>query len=224
MRILISLIAVALVTTSSIMAFQPPATKAPENKPPAPKLVEKRAQKPAKKPPFSIDVAIPLRNKSSRIRINSNSKSINNIRSHFNVVLTNNTDKPIKLWQEWCSWGYYNLSFEIIDATGKKHTLTKGDMVWTANFPDTLTIPPHKHRVIDVYFDPTPQSGVGSGWKMDSLLKAIKVNRNNRDIKMRPVFQIMPDNDSKEHKVWTGSIKGEYQEYNIFVARNAKPS
>jgi hypothetical protein len=33
---------------------------------------------------------------------------------HFYVVVTNVSGEPIRLWKEWCSWGYFNLS----DSTG----------------------------------------------------------------------------------------------------------
>ena len=37
---------------------------------------------------------------------------------HFHVVVTNVSDESVRLWREWCSWGYFNLSFRVTDEEG----------------------------------------------------------------------------------------------------------
>ncbi len=233
-RFIASLILFTLITTATaILAFEPFAAAEPEvikSQPTAkaiaaePHAAIPRLKKAAPKlPPLSVDIAIPIRNKVRHLYVIKNPKTTNSIRAHFNVVITNNTDKPINLWREWCSWGYYNLTFEALDANGKKHTIAKGPMSWTRNFPSSMTIPPRKHRVIDVYLNLVTAKGRGSGWKMDSLLKATGgSDKRYRTIRMRPVFQIRPDDDTKAHKIWTGKVTGEYQTYKMIVRSDPK--
>ena len=44
---------------------------------------------------------------------------------HFYVVVTNVSREPLKLWREWCSWGYSNLSFQTIGPAGKTILIKK---------------------------------------------------------------------------------------------------
>src|SRR5689334_7045545 len=57
--------------------------------------------------------------------------------AHFHVTLTNKTKQPIRLWKEWCSWGYFNLSFEARGADGKVTRIHKRDRGWDKNFADS---------------------------------------------------------------------------------------
>src|SRR5688572_4135471 len=50
---------------------------------------------------------------------------------HFYVVVTNVSGKPIRLWKEWCSWGYFNLSFQVTDDAGRSVEVRKQDRDWT---------------------------------------------------------------------------------------------
>ncbi len=169
------------------------------------------AQKPVQKSALSINLVARKNNGRSIIRLSPGTKSVQDIRSHFHVVVTNNTNKPVRLWQERCSWGYYNLSFEVIDAGGKKHTIKKRWIkAWSADAAIHQTLAPGKHRVIDVYFDNLNAKSI-YGWNLDSLLKKAKANLRFREIKIRPVFEIEPDKRSKKQNVWTGKIIGEYQ-------------
>ncbi len=73
---------------------------------------------------------------------------------HFHVVIHNKSEKPVKLWQEWCSWGWHNLTFEIIDADGTTTIAKKKARGWDKNFPSHTTIDANGDAVIDVFFDP----------------------------------------------------------------------
>jgi hypothetical protein len=55
---------------------------------------------------------------------------------NFYVVVTNTSESPVRLWREWCSWGYFNLSFVVTDERGKTTTVTKKPRGWDHNFPD----------------------------------------------------------------------------------------
>ena len=74
---------------------------------------------------------------------------------HFYVVLTNDSDKLIRLWKEWCSWGSDNLSFEVTEEKGRSVAVTKSQRDWTKDFPDWEVIPPGGHQVRRLIFDST---------------------------------------------------------------------
>src|SRR5262245_12383625 len=50
----------------------------------------------------------------------------------FHVVITNVSEQPVRLWREWCSWGYFNLRFEA-EVGGRTLLLAKKPRGWTRN-------------------------------------------------------------------------------------------
>lgn len=124
---------------------------------------------------------------------------------HFHVVITNLSKEPIRLWREWCSWGYYSLSFALADAGGKITIVKKGPMEWAKNYPDATTLAPGDHMVFEVTFDqstwpnaPVPDKG------------------KSREIKMKAVFSIPADEDTKKQSVWTGEVSSPEDTYTIY--------
>jgi hypothetical protein len=123
---------------------------------------------------------------------------------HFYVVVTNKSNEPLRLWREWCSWGYYTLSFAVVDAAGKKVIVTKGSRAWTRNFPDTTTLGPGDHMVFEVTFD------------KDTWPNApMPVEAKSHTIKMKAIFSIPADDDTKKHEVWTGEVSSPLKSYTI---------
>lgn len=125
----------------------------------------------------------------------------------FHVVLTNRSNQPLKLWKEWNSWGYYCLSFEIQDPQGRATNVAKGGMAWGRNFPDDIVLPPGESWVWDVQWD-------DKVW--NNLPKPSDAGKGGNHVKMRAVFEIKPDEESKEHGVWTGKIHSEWQNFNLW--------
>jgi len=117
---------------------------------------------------------------------------------HFHVVLTNVTREPVRLWREWCSWGYYALSFEATNQSGKTVNVRKKLIeAWDRDYPDWTIIPPGDHMVFDVTFDesiwqnaPSPKTGT------------------YRVVKLKAIFEIPVPEDAyaKKAKVWTGRV------------------
>jgi hypothetical protein len=68
----------------------------------------------------------------------------------FHVLLTNVSQDPIRVWQEWCSWGYYCLQIEVVEKNGTKHLLKKKRVGFYANFPDYVDLQPGQSSVWDV--------------------------------------------------------------------------
>jgi hypothetical protein len=121
---------------------------------------------------------------------------------HFSVILTNVSQAPIRLWQDWCSWGYFNLSFEIADQNGNHVTISRKMKEWEKNFPDWMTIAAGDQMVIDVAFDPAiwrnlPASESGE----------------RRTISLRAVYESAKGRDAQEHRVWTGKIASPQDTY-----------
>jgi len=114
---------------------------------------------------------------------------------HFHVVLTNVAKEPIRLWREWCSWGYSTLSFEATDQSGKTVNIMKKPREWNNNYPDWTIIPPGDHMVFDVTLNE-------SIWKNVPLPEAGK----SRVVKLKAIFEIPNDKYAKEKKVWTGRV------------------
>src|SRR5262245_53882227 len=73
--------------------------------------------------------------------------------SHFHVIASNLSDQPQRIWQEPFSWGYWALSFEFNDESGKKWTAKKRGMKpFTMNKAAYWLLEPHESLVYEVYF------------------------------------------------------------------------
>ncbi len=124
---------------------------------------------------------------------------------HFHVLVTNNTKQPIRLWREWCSWGYFNLSFEARTAGGKATQVSKRLRGWDKNFPDWTSIPAGESLVLDVTLDP-------SIWESSPLAdpsgKAL--------VRLRATYQVREDKYATTEGVWTGKVSSPEEEYLIY--------
>lgn len=136
---------------------------------------------------------------------------LNRPESHFHVVLTNPGGKEMRVWREWCSWGYYALSFEIKDAKGEVRAIKKGVRGWTKNYPDATRIPVGENEVIDVYLQDKDV------W-VDSPF--VKVEGSGRKpggkVQIRAVYSIDKDEMTAEHEVWTGTVKSKWYEVQVY--------
>ena len=119
---------------------------------------------------------------------------------HFHVVLTNNSQKPQRLFKEWNSWGYFALSFEIDGQIVRK----KG-VDWGENYAEYHTIFPQEHIVFNVNFSTDT-------WENSPLLD----NKFPKKIKMRAIYEVEEDEESRQFKVWTGKIMSKEDIYTIY--------
>ncbi len=162
----------------------------------------------AEEPPISVTIAVPRDRDRRAIRYHESPDG------HFHVILTNNSNEPQRIWKEWCSWGYYGLSFEISDGSGKTWIVKKKPRGWTRNFPDWWTLDPHDNLVIDIHFN---DAGVWDGfpWPVD----ASQPYRQDasQTFKMRAVVDFArPDEFSKKYSIWTGRAVSKVDEYEFF--------
>lgn len=148
--------------------------------------------------PLRVSIAIPIHRGMRALPIGPGTR--------FHVVVTNTSDKPQRLWREWCSWGYYNLSFVLKDADGRSIPLQKKVRGWTKNYPDWFELPPGEHYVIetqlsDAQWNMPAKAGEAGKWQILAL------------------FHVEQDDAAKEHGVWTGRIVSPVQTYVVLDGR-----
>jgi hypothetical protein len=97
--------------------------------------------------------------------------------SAFRVIIENISDKPQSHFDEWNSWGYYNLSLQWTNADGKTGTVAKVPRGWDQNGPNVTILQPGEALVREVSFDPKLWQGwpVGTG----SITLTLKVTYNS---------------------------------------------
>ena len=124
---------------------------------------------------------------------------------HFHVVVTNTSRLPVRLWRDWCSWGYFNLSFAATDQAGRSFVVSKKPRGWDKNYPDWDIVPPGDHMVLEVSFD-------ASTWENDPMPEAGK----SRTIKMKAIYEVLQDEESMKHGVWKGRISSPEETYTLY--------
>lgn len=112
----------------------------------------------------------------------------------FHVVLKNVSDTTQRIWEEWNSWGYYNLSFELTEKEGKTVQVLKEPQVWTKNFPSCETLLPGEMRIFDIWW---PGEWKNLPPKADASQPASLV----------AVFTTNADRDTAKFSVWTGTVR-----------------
>lgn len=112
------------------------------------------------------------------------------------VVVKNISKKPLALYEEWNSWGYYNLKF-VFAGDSNEYVVTKKPGVWYRNFESCQILEPGESLTIPVAFADHIWSGLEP------------VRKNARQIKtIRALFeQHNPKETVVTPKVlWQGSI------------------
>jgi hypothetical protein len=153
-----------------------------------------RVPPPPPRPALQVSIAIPVHRENRALMVGPNSR--------FHVVVTNTSKQAQRLWRDWCSWGYYNLSLEQVDANGRAVPIKKGVRVWSKNYPDWFELPPGEHYVIEVQLTDTD-------WELPA--KGSLAPKSS----LRAVYQIPEDDQTQERSVWTGRIVSPVQTYTI---------
>ncbi len=142
-------------------------------------------------PDFDLAIAIP------KIRTNGPGSEAHAVtydksdKRPFYVVLTNKSGIVQHLWEEWNSWGYYNLSFEFTDSTNKTWLVKRGDWAFTINAPGWFSLDPGETHVFSVTFP--------SNWQ--DLPKA--EGPPHVFVTLRAIYEIPPDGMIQRNGVWT---------------------
>jgi hypothetical protein len=143
--------------------------------------------------PISVSLAIPAHNDERRIE-NIEYKNQTDT-THFHVIIANASNKQQRIWREWCSWGYFGLTFEFTDESGKKWVAKKKGQVWTRNAPDWWTLEPNETFAMDVYFADT-----------NTWVDFPSPTNGSQTVTMQAVLEFKPDDEARRHNVWTGRV------------------
>ena len=119
--------------------------------------------------------------------------------SHFHVVLRNESNETARLWEEWNSWGYFNLTFELFDAHGKSlGEIQKSPINWTRNFPSFIELKPKQLHVIDVYLNPKT-------WNV--RIEPMGNHEGPNKYSLVVNYSVPKCGEATKHGVWTGTLK-----------------
>jgi hypothetical protein len=116
-------------------------------------------------------------------------------RRDFYVVLTNVSNQAQTVWEDWNSWGYQAISFELTAADGRKYVLSVRQRGFDKNYPSALVIQPAEHVVYPIHLDEFWDS-------RPSLPKTAELA-----ITLKAIYEITPTPESGEYKVWTGRVE-----------------
>jgi hypothetical protein len=136
---------------------------------------------------LSVSIALPLHGDQRPIEMYGGGT--------IHVVLTNTTTKPLNVWQEWCSWGWYALKFRCTDANGKSWLIEKRPREWTKNFAAEETLPPGESLVLTAKLaDKEIWAGLPP------------IGSYNSTMTLEAIVEIDPTPECSEKQVWSGRV------------------
>ena len=124
---------------------------------------------------------------------------------HFDVVVTNVSDRPVRLWREWCSWGYFSLSFVATGEDGKSVAVRKKPRGWDRNYPDATIVNPGDHFIFEVSFD-------DAIWQDSPLPEKSR----SRTVRLKAEYAVEGDVQSEKLGVWTGRVSSPEARFTIW--------
>ena len=117
---------------------------------------------------------------------------------HFHVVVTNESNETLRLWEERSKLGHLNISFELMDSSGKLIGTISKSGGWAKSYPDYLELKPGQHRVIDVYLE-------RDRWRIPLQLKDVQQDPENFQLVAK--YSIGKSAESEEYGIWVGSVE-----------------
>ena len=128
-------------------------------------------------------------------------------RRDFYVLLSNVSSQPQTIWEDWNSWGYQAISFELTTADGKKHVVSVRQQGFTRNWPTTVVIEPGEHQVFVAHFD--------EWWEIQPPISKM----DEMPITLKAVYEVSPTPESAQYKVWTGRLESDLQPALFYYSR-----
>ncbi|MBK1829801.1 hypothetical protein JIN77_03630 [Verrucomicrobiaceae bacterium R5-34] len=113
----------------------------------------------------------------------------------FYIILHNTSGKDLRLWRDWCSWGYDNLRLEATLADGQVVRLSKRAKEWDKNYPDVFTVAAGKSYVLEVHLG-------GQLWQGVKQLP-------EEPFQLVVHYQIDPSKEGERRKIWIGKLRSE---------------
>ena len=112
----------------------------------------------------------------------------------FHVVLRNISSVPVKIWKDWNSWGYYNLSLSFSNSDTSFTISKKSPTNWDGDFADYWTVPAGESLVLDIDM----RAGVWKG--LPDLYGETMTG------KIKATYENKPDALAAEFGIWTGKL------------------
>lgn len=128
----------------------------------------------------------------------------------FGVRITNTSKSPLRIWKEWCSWGYSTVSLKLTDGQGRIYAVHKKPRDWAKNTPDPLLIKPGAAFVWKICLDPDVWEGLPD-----------LSDHGVRSFSVRAELEIKPGRQASDSGVWTGHIVSEPVRLKLSQARNS---
>lgn len=116
------------------------------------------------------------------------------------VVITNVSDTPVRIWDQWNGWGYSNLSFSIQTDNRKiRKTLKRFGGENGGHGPEWIELGPGDHYVCSARFVADDPNNLTDSW-------GPLVIRNGEYpwIGLRAHYEIKASDFSRQENVWTG--------------------
>jgi hypothetical protein len=123
----------------------------------------------------------------------------------FPVVVRNESDAPLGVWREWCSWGWFQLTFVVTDASGESFVVRKKERGWRKNYPDAWRLAPGEPLVL------TPRLSDGDVWENADRLAKLR----DSAVTVQAVFTAEAGEDSRGQAVWSGRVESAARSYRV---------
>lgn len=146
---------------------------------------------------LSITIAAPIHNDQRTIQVGPQA-------TRFHVVIENLSEHQVNLWREKCSWGYFNLKFQITNDKGTTWIAKKKEIDWEKNFPDFVSIEPSEKMVIDVTFNPDIWENV-----------LPPGTEKSTTISMSAIYESEDTEDAKKRGIWFGRLVSDKRKYTL---------
>ncbi len=91
----------------------------------------------------------------------------------FTIEVKNVSSKNIKLYEEWCSWGYCNLKI-VFSNWHHEYVITKKEGIWYRNFPAWHELKPGESFKIPVALSNHIWNGVNSVFKNSNSITSVR--------------------------------------------------
>jgi hypothetical protein len=117
-------------------------------------------------------------------------------KSHLLVLIQNRSGHDQRIWETSNSWGYFNLSFELTDSTGKKWVVKKRDTIFTVNLSTFLTISPGQIYIFNIDFVKERE------WQAFPIRRV-----EGQIVQIRAIYDSTETPESKANDVWTGHLE-----------------
>ena len=124
----------------------------------------------------------------------------------FYVVLGNRSKEARKVFEDWNSWGYQNISFEVTLPDGKKVLLSRRDQDFTRNAPTTFLIPAGESQVFEIHLD--------KWWESKPALE-LKARVENK-ISLKAIYEVKKGPEAIADGVWTGRVESKGYDFNLW--------